>query len=80
MAHPAGGQRAVTTPVGLTCLELPHFSTAFFSKRLFTNYLKTFLKKRQRLEYFFISSRNFHQLFYTGILTKALKFNASLSF
>ena len=36
--------------VGLKCLELPHFSTAFFSRRLFTHYLKTFLKKSQRLQ------------------------------
>ena len=36
--------------VGLKCLELPHFSTAFFSKRLFTTFLKPFLKKSQRLQ------------------------------
>ena len=36
--------------VGLKCLELLHFWTAFFSKRLFTHYLKTFHKKIQRLQ------------------------------
>ena len=36
--------------VGLKCLELLHFWTAFFSRRLLTHYLKTFVKKNQRLQ------------------------------
>ena len=44
------------TPVGLKCLELPHFSIAFFPKRLYT----TFSEKSRRLA---TNLENFHNTF-----------------